>query len=151
MNWFMAFLHHLAAFALVSALVYEWLLLRKPLTVERAQSLIKIDQLYGASALAILVVGSLRLFYFEKGANYYFYSGPFIVKLALFVAVGLLSIYPTKTFLSWRKDVYNNRLPAVTAQQQQLLHKIISIQLLGIAGILCGAAMSAKGIGFLNW
>ena len=43
--------------------------------------------------------------YFEKGASYYFHSVPFVAKLSLFVMVGLLSIYPTMEFLSWRASV----------------------------------------------
>jgi putative membrane protein len=38
------------------------------------------------------VVRLLRVFYFDKGAPYYFQSAPFMAKLALFVGVGLLSI-----------------------------------------------------------
>lgn len=149
MNWLMAFLHHLAAFALVSALIYEWILLRKPLSLERAQSLMKTDQLYGAAAMALLIIGGLRVFYFEKGADYYFQSAPFIAKLVLFALVGLLSIYPTKTFFSWRKSVLQNQLPAISANHQQRLQIILGIQLMGVAGILLGAAMAAKGIGFM--
>ena len=66
----------------------------------KSRKLQRIDALFGASAGVLLVVGVLRVFYFEKGAAYYFHSAPFIAKLVLFVAVGLLSIYPTVTFRS---------------------------------------------------
>ena len=150
MNWLMAFLHHLAAFTLVSTLVYERILMHKPLTLERAQSLMKTDQLYGAAAVALFIIGGLRVFYFEKGADYYFQSAPFIAKLVLFAFVGLLSIYPTKTFFSWRKNVVQKQLPVMTDKQQKRLQIVLNIQLLGVVGILLGAAMAAKGIGFVS-
>ena len=51
----------------------------------------------------LLVVGLLRVYYFEKGAAFYFGNAFFIAKLALFIVVGLLSIYPTLEFSAWRK------------------------------------------------
>ena len=38
-------------------------------------------------------------------------SAPFLAKLALFVCIGLLSIYPTVEFLSWRKTLKEGRMP----------------------------------------
>ncbi len=73
--------------------------------MQRARQLQLADLAFGASAGTILVVGFLRVFYFEKGSSYYFHSVPFIAKLTLFVIVSLLSIYPTVEFLSWRKHV----------------------------------------------
>lgn len=148
MNWFMAFLHHLFAFLLVAALAYEWLLLRQPLTRESARSLVRTDQLYGACAMLIVFIGGLRVFYFEKGAGYYFHSAPFITKLILFAAVGLLSIYPTVTFLRWRNRLAQQQLPTPTRQQLTRLKYVIQLELIGIAGIVLGAALAAKGIGY---
>ena len=98
-----AFLHHLAAFTLVGALTVEFVLIKDELTIHSARKLVYTDLVFGASAGIMLVVGLLRVFYFEKGASYYFHSLPFIAKLSLFALVGLLSIYPTLTFLSWRE------------------------------------------------
>jgi putative membrane protein len=95
-----AFLDHLAAFALVSTLAVELVLVRGDLTPASARRLLVVDAVNGAAAGAILVVGLLRVFFFEKGAAYYCHSIPFIVKLSLFATVGLLSIYPTRHFLS---------------------------------------------------
>ena len=100
-----AFLHHLAAFALVAALAVEFVLLRGQLTAARARQVLSADRIYGISAGLVLIIGFARVFYFEKGAHYYFHSIPFIAKLSLFILVGLLSIYPTMQFLSWRAAV----------------------------------------------
>src|SRR5262245_39054177 len=108
-----AVLHHLAALALVAALTAEFVLVRSALTVESARRIVRFDAVYGISASLLLAVGLLRVFYFEKGAGYYFQSAPFLAKLSLFVAVGLLSAYPTFEFLSWRGALRQDRLPAV--------------------------------------
>lgn len=76
MSWLFAFLHHVAAFALVGALTVEFVVLRGELTVQRARQVLAADLALGFSASAILVVGFLRVFYFEKGASYYFHSVP---------------------------------------------------------------------------
>src|SRR5258706_6906657 len=97
-----AFLHHLAVFALAASLAVEFVLIKGELSVASARRLLGADQVFGAAAGAILVIGFLRVFLFEKGAGYYFHSAPFIAKLSAFAVVGLLSIYPTREFLSWR-------------------------------------------------
>jgi len=147
MSALFAFLHHLAAFALVAALAIELVLLGEALTVDNARKLIRVDGAYGIAAGVLLVVGLLRVFYFEKGAAYYFHSGPFLLKLALFIAVGLASIYPTVTFLSWRSAVRNGQAPQVDPGRLRTLRRIVHAELAAVAVILLCAALMARGIG----
>ena len=143
----LAFVHHLAAFALVTALAVELVLLKSGLTVENARKIVRYDTVYGMSAGTLLVVGLLRVFYFEKGAAYYFHSAPFLGKLALFAAIGLLSIYPTREFLSWRAALKQGRVPVVDPGKLQKLRVVIHWELSGVALILLLAALMARGIG----
>src|SRR4029078_8264744 len=94
-----AFLHHLCAFALVGALAIEFALIRQELTLASARRLLTMDMVYGIAAGALLAIGLLRVFFFEKGAAYYFHSNAFIAKFSLFILVALLSIVPTMEFL----------------------------------------------------
>src|SRR5512134_3510161 len=103
MSAIFAFLHHLAAFAVVAAITVEFVLIRDELNARTVRRLAAADAVLGISAGILLVVGLLRVFYFEKGAAFYFGSASFIAKLVLFVVVALLSIYPTVKFLSWRR------------------------------------------------
>jgi len=73
-----AFLHHLAAFALVASLVVEFVVIRDDMSARTARRLALADLVLGVSAGVLLVVGLLRVFYFEKGAAFYFSSGAFI-------------------------------------------------------------------------
>ena len=142
MSAFFAFLHHVAAFALVAALVVEFVLIRDELNAATVRGLARADMVLGLSAGLLLVVGLLRVFYFEKGAAYYFHSATFIAKLALFVLVAALSIYPTVKFLSWRKGVDAASVPAI--------RRILHLELVGVVLILLFAALMAHGIGFLG-
>jgi putative membrane protein len=145
MTVFFAFLHHLAAFTLVACLAIELVLLRQDLTLPNARKLMAIDAVLGVSATILLVVGLLRVFYFEKGPDYYWSSHAFLTKFSVFVAVAVLSAIPTIEFLSWRKAVKAGQLPAVRPEKLILLRKLIHGELLGIVIILFAAALMAKG------
>ena len=147
MSALFAFLHHVAAFALVAALVVELVLIRGALTAESARKILRFDAVYGISATAVLVIGLLRVFHFEKGAAYYFHSAPFFAKLTLFAAIGLLSIYPTLEFLSWRKALRQGRTPAADPGKLGAIRSILHCELAGAVLIMLCAALMARGVG----
>lgn len=147
MTTLFAFLHHLAAFTLFAALVLEFVLARSELNFDNARRLLLADRVYGLSAGLILIIGLLRVFLFEKGATFYFHSAPFIAKLALFLIVGLLSIYPTMVFLAWRTALKNREAPKVEANTATRIRRIIHLELVGVVLIILCAAMAARGTG----
>jgi putative membrane protein len=140
-----AFLHHVCAFTLVSAVAIEFMLIRQELTLWSARKLQATDRVLGIAAGALLVVGLLRVFYFEKGPDYYFHSHAFTAKFSIFVAIGLLSIIPTLEFLSWRKLLSDGQVPAITAKKRRLVTAVIHGELLSIVIILLCAAIMARG------
>jgi putative membrane protein len=144
---FLAFLHHLAAFSLAGAVAVQFVLIRSELSAANARRLSLADAVLGASALVVLIVGLLRVFYFEKGASYYFHSVPFIVKLCVFVVVALASIYPTVQFASWRKALKKGSVPAVAPGKLRAIRSVIHWELAGIVLILLCAALMARGMG----
>ena len=150
MTSLLAFLHHVAAFALVAVLTVELILIRGELTMQRARQLQLADLAFGAAAGTLLVVGFLRVFYFEKGSSYYFRSVPFIAKLTLFVIVSLLSIYPTVEFLSWRKHVGQGRAPVVPERKLRFIGALICWELIAAALIILCAALMARGVGYVG-
>lgn len=147
MSALFAFLHHLAAFTLVSAIVIEFILIRDELTIERARTLLRADAIAGAAAGAIIIVGLLRVFVFEKGGAYYFHSAPFIIKMSLFVLVALLSVYPTLEFLSWRKALQRGQRPFAEPQKLRRIRSILHLELIGVVFIILCATLMARGIG----
>ena len=146
----LAFLHHLAAFLIFGTLVAELVLTRSELTMTSARSLLRMDAAYGMSAMLLIVIGLLRVFYTEKGPGYYFGSVPFIVKVSLFVIVGLLSIQPTREFLSWRPILREERVPTFSEDRKRSIRRNIHIELTLLVIIMLCAALMARGIGFLG-
>ena len=145
-----AFLHHAAAFALVAALAVEFVLVRDDLTLRRARTVQLADAAIGVSAAVVLVVGFLRVFYFEKGSAYYFHSAPFLSKIGLFVLIALLSIYPTVEFLSWSKVLRQGQVPVVSAGKLRTIRRIIHWELAGVVVLLLCAALMARGAGYFG-
>jgi putative membrane protein len=145
MSTLFAFLHHLCAFTLVSAVAIEFVLIRSELTLASARRLQVTDLVLGVAAGALLVVGLLRVFFFEKGASYYFHSYAFLTKFSLFIVIGLLSIIPTMEFLSWRGALTAGQVPAIGARKLRLVTAVIHSELLAIVIILLCAAIMARG------
>ena len=150
MSSFLAFLHHVAAFALVAALAIEFVLIKGELGAGTARKLLAADAVFGLSSGVVLIVGLLRVFYFEKGASYYFHSAPFLVKVSLFVIVGLMSIYPTVEFLSWRKVLRDGQVPVVAERKMRAIRSILHWELVLIVLLVLNAALMARGIGFFG-
>ena len=140
MSAFFAFLHHIAAFTLVAGIAVQFMLIRQPLDAALARRLAGTDIVVGISAGVLLVVGMLRVQYFEKGAAFYQHNAAFIAKMALFVAVALLSIYPTLKFRSWRTKTPD-------AAGVAAIRRVLHLELAGVVLILLCAALMARGIG----
>jgi putative membrane protein len=145
MSTLFAFLHHLAAFTLVSTLAVEFVLIRQELTASTARKLLATDAVYGVAATALLVIGLLRVFYFEKGAAYYFSNPAFIAKLSVFIAVGVLSAIPTIEFMLWRKALKAGQAPAPSERKIIAIRKFLHGELIGVVIILLCAAVMARG------
>jgi putative membrane protein len=145
MTTLFAFLHHLCAFTLVSAIAIEFVLIRSDLSLASARRLLATDMVYGIAAGALLVVGLLRVFFFEKGAAYYFHSHAFLAKLSLFIIVGLLSIIPTMEFLSWRGAIRAGQVPVMEPNRRKRVTAVIHAELAALVVILLCAAIMARG------
>jgi putative membrane protein len=145
-----AFIHHAAAFLVVAALMVELVVLKSELTLTSARSVLRMDAVYGIAALVLLVAGFGRVFYTEKGSAYYFDSGAFLLKLALFIVVGLLSIYPTLKFMGWRKALRARSIPDLDAGTRRKVRMLIHIQLTLLFVIMLMAIIMARGVWYLG-
>jgi putative membrane protein len=145
MSTLFAFLHHLAAFTMVAVLAVEFTLIRQELTAPTARKLLAADAVYGGAATVLLIVGLLRVFYFEKGAAYYFSSHAFIAKLSVFIVVAVLSAIPTIEFISWRKALKSGQAPAPSERKIIMIRKLLHGELIGVVIILLCAAIMARG------
>jgi putative membrane protein len=146
----MAFLHHLAAFTVVATLVVEVVLFKPPLTVVEARRLQRVDSIFGLAAGVVLVIGLLRVFFFEKGAGYYFTDAFFLAKLSAFVIAALISIYPTVVFLSWSKALKQGVAPDISPNKIRKTRMCLMWELTAIVVILFCAPLMARGFGYFG-
>lgn len=142
-----AFVHHLGAFALVSAIAAEFLLTKGDISLATARRLLALDFTVGISAAIVLIAGVLRVLFFEKGLDFYLHNHAFLAKMGLFVAVGLISIMPTRQFLSWRNAIARGEAPAIDSESVRAIRRIVHLELAGVILILLCAALMAKGLG----
>ena len=143
----MAFLHHILAFALTASIVYEFIAYRRNMSIEEIRRIQRVDIAYGISAGLLLVIGLLRVFFFEKGANFYMNNPFFWVKMNAFLLMGILSIDPTIRFIRWNRTLKQNTLPEISEPEYKRTRLLLTLEVIGIAVILLAAPMMARGIG----
>jgi putative membrane protein len=145
----LAIAHHLCVFTLAGLLLAEVVLLRPNLSAERMRQLGTIDMAYGALAGLIVVVGVLRVIFGDKGADYYIHNWAFWLKMAAFVAVGLLSIPPTLAIIGWRRKVAADPKFSPDAATVAGLRRFYIGEIVAFALIPVFAAAMARGYGMM--
>ncbi len=142
-----AFLHHLSAFLLGACLFYEAVTFRGDISREDARRLRRVDVAYNVAATTVLVVGVLRVLYFDRGAEFYLHNWLFQTKVALFAVLVLLSFYPTRQFLGWRLPLAEERAPVVPARVRARIQLVLYLELAVAILIVLAAAMMSRGLG----
>ena len=142
-----AFGHFLAFFTLTAAIVLKLALIGDAMSADLARRVIRADRVAGLSAAAILIFGTLRVLYFEKGVEYYGDNLFFQIKIGLFLLAALISIYPTTRFLGWKHELNKGQSPVVTPDQLKKLKRALHWELVLVMGILLCASLMARGFG----
>ena len=143
-----AYVHYLSFMLCFGALVLERKLLKVSPDRQEAIFMVITDVVYGLAALGLLISGILRVIYFGQGSEFYTSNPLFWIKVALFVGVGALSLYPTITYILWAIPLSKGKLPTVSSELVSRLTIVINIELLGFAIIPLFATFMARGIGF---
>jgi putative membrane protein len=146
----LATLHHLAAFTVVAMLAIEVALFKPPLLALQARRLQRVDLVFGIAATVLLIVGLIRVQWFEKGPAYYWHDAYFLIKFGAFIAAALISIYPTVTFLSWNRALKAGETPDVAEIRARQVRLCLMLELTAILIIIPCAALMARGFGFLG-
>ena len=143
----LAGLHHLAVFSLAGIVAAELALLRPGVSGAALQRLGRIDAAYGGVAAAVLVVGFLRVFFGAAAADYYLNNPVFWAKIGAFAAVGLLSIQPTVSILSWRREARSSPGFAPSGAAVARSRRFLIAEAAVFALIPVFAAAMARGFG----
>ena len=142
-----AFGHYMAFFALTAAIVLTLALVSESMSIDTARRIRRADRVAGLSATLLLVFGTLRVFFFEKGADYYADNLFFQIKIGLFLLAALISIYPTLQFVRWKSELDQDIAPELGAEQVKKLKRALHWELVLIIGILLCASLMARGFG----
>ena len=139
---------HFAAMILIAVfLAIEYLICVPGLARQSLKLLARVDLLYLIAAVLALATGVARLVWFGKGAGFYLHNPVFYLKLALFVAVGLISIPPTMQYLRWMR-MLKTGAAAVAADFEVLrARRYVLVELVLFAFIPLLAVLMARGIG----
>ena len=143
-----SFLHFLAAFGVCAMVLYELVFLTQTPSLTTAKNIQRADMIYGLSALLVVLMGFIRVYYFEKGPNYYFNNPFFWIKLTAFTGVGLLSIYPSIKFFQWSPLLKSKTAPLLTTQTYHILRTLLILEVIGLLVMMISASLMAKGVTF---
>lgn len=147
-HWFLAAIH-LLAFALgFWAVLSRGTAFRRLATgVGEARSVLIADNLWGISAVLLLVTGGVRAFAgYEKGADYYLHQPLFHLKMTLFVLILLLEVAPMVTLIKWR--IAQARGAAINTGRAALFARISHIEALLVLLMVVAATGMARGVTF---
>jgi putative membrane protein len=132
---------------LMATLLAEHVTLQPQMTRLHIQRLAMIDLFYGIAAGIVFLSGLLRFAYFGKGIHFYLGNPLFYVKVGMFLLVALISVYPTRRFLAWRKMLTQGDPPALDPHTVTRLRIVIRLELGLLIVIPLLAVLMARGIG----
>ena len=143
----LAYAHILAILTLVVFSSSEAALCRiEWMNAKVVERLVTVDRIYGVAAVIVLLTGLARTWWGAKGLAWYWTDWLLHLKLALFVAVALMSIKPTLMFIRWRRQLRaDGRLP--DEDQVRLARRWVMVQAHVIALIPLAAVFLARGFG----
>ncbi len=144
---FVAYAHYLCIIICFGALLFERLQLKTDLNRNECISIIIADIIYGIAGLLIIVTGILRVKFFGQGPDFYTQNPLFWFKIGSYIAIGLLSLYPTITYILWALPLSKNKLPEINADLVTRFRFIINFELIGFSIVPLLATLMARGVG----
>ncbi|MBU1361318.1 MAG: DUF2214 family protein [Gammaproteobacteria bacterium] len=144
----LAYLHLLAILTMVVFIASEAALCRVQwLNAAVVERLAKVDMIYGIAAIGVLLTGVARTWWGIKGTAWYWGNPLLHLKLGLFIVIGVISIFPTLTYMRWRKALRSTgALPSEADIKKTRKFVMIQAHLIAIVPLV--AVFLARGIRF---
>jgi len=147
-HWFLAAVH------LLALVIGFWAVLTRGTALRRlsagageVRGVLIADNLWGLSALVLLVSGGMRAFGgYEKGTDYYLHQPLFQLKMALFVLILLLEVAPMLALIKWR--IAQSRGAAIDTTRTKLFARFSHIEALLMMLMVIAATGMARGVTF---
>jgi putative membrane protein len=142
----LAYAHFVAILSLVVFITSEAALCRPEwMNAAVVQRLARVDMIYAASAVLVLLTGVARTVWGVKGVGWYWSQPLLHIKFTLFVVIGLLSIKPTLTFVRWKKALAaGGSLPAEA--EVRSTRRLVMVQAHLMLLIPLAAVLLARGV-----
>jgi putative membrane protein len=145
-HWFLAAVH------LLAVVLGLWAVLTRGTAFRRladgageVRSVLMVDNIWGISAVVLLISGGMRAFGgYEKGMDYYLHQPLFHLKMTLFVLILLLEIAPMVTLIKWR--IALARKEAIDTGRAKLFARISHIEALLVLLMVVAATGMARGV-----
>lgn len=142
-----AYLHYMAMSLIAVFLAIEHQVCIPGLTHGRIRLLARIDLLYLCAVILALATGLARLIWFGKDAGFYLHNPVFYIKLALFAAIGLMSIPPTMQYLRWMRALRSGYMNVAQEYEVMRARRYVLTELVLFVSIPLMAVLVARGIG----
>ncbi|QSL86014.1 DUF2214 family protein [Pseudomonas atacamensis] len=105
------------------------------------------DNLWGLSALTLLITGAMRAFGgYEKGSDYYLHQPLFHLKMTLFLLILLMELAPMITLIKCR--IASSRGAALDSGRAKLYARISHVEALLLILMMIAATGMARGVIF---
>lgn len=144
----LAGLHLLALGLGLGAVINRGSALREVPDARSLRRVFRADTLWGIAAVLWIATGIARYWFgIEKSAEYYNTNHFFLAKMALFLLVFVLELWPMTKLIRWRVALRRGGSPAVVAVPgaARLMATISHVQALLIVVMVFAAAAMARG------
>lgn len=145
----LAYFHFSAIFLFFAFLTVEAMLLRNPLDANAVRLLARVDFWYFGAAIMVVVSGVLRLYLGAKGVGFYSANPVFHAKVAVVIAIGVLSFPPTLQYLRWSRQIKADAHFEPADTERRRVRRLVMIELHVAALLPLFGVLMARGIGYL--
>lgn len=145
-HWSLAAIHLLAfALGFWAVLTRSTALRRLAGGADAVRNVLVADNVWGLSALVLLVTGGMRAFAgYEKGLDYYLHQPLFHLKMTLFVLILLLEIAPMIALIKWRMAL--GKGVAIDSSRAGRFARISHLEALLLMLMVVAATGMARGV-----
>ena len=130
-----AYLHLLSLLTLAGLLAGQCMLCNEHLQPGHVTMLARVHHATLATAACVFVTGVLLLFGFSRGVWFHLTSPVFWIKLVLYVAIVVLTVYPMSQYLRWNRAIAEGRMRVLTTRDIRRTRRVIGVQLAILAVI----------------
>lgn len=145
MSALLAYLHSLSMMALAAMLFVQLLSIDKLHDRQQLERFVRFSFGLAAAAGVMLISGVGLLLWADRGVAFYLRNPVFYIKLAVFAAMLLIAITPSRIILQWHREASTGKIP----EQGMVIFvkRYLTVEAILFLVIPLAASLSARGIG----